>query len=68
MRVSLHPPPTIFEHLLGRKRAKSLRRSLGIVALAAGVSLLKPRLRSAHVVVAVAVVTATSVGLGVLFA
>jgi len=43
MRVSLRRPPTLLEQLVGRKRAKVLRRRLGLVALGTGVSLLKPR-------------------------
>lgn len=66
VRVSLRPPPTILEQLLGRKRAKLLRRRLGFVALAAGVSLLKPRVRLAHAVLAGTVVLGAVVGLGIL--
>jgi len=43
MRVSLRRPPTLLDQLVGRKRAKVLRRRLGLVALGTGVSLLKPR-------------------------
>jgi hypothetical protein len=43
MRVSLRRPPTALEQLLGRRRAKALRRRLGFLALGAGASLLRPR-------------------------
>ena len=45
MRVSLRRPPTLLEQLLGRRRAKLLRRRIGLLAMGAGVSLLKPRSR-----------------------
>jgi hypothetical protein len=43
MRVSLRRPPTVVEQLLGRRRAKALRRRFGFLALGVGASLLKPR-------------------------
>ena len=45
MRVSLptRRPPGLLEHVLGRRRAKVVRRRLGFVALGLGYSLLKPR-------------------------
>jgi len=68
MRVSLRRPPTFLEQLLGRKRAKSLRRRLGLVAVAAGVSLLKPRMSRAHVALTGALVLAAIVALGMIAA
>lgn len=37
------PPPTLLERLVGRPRARAIRRRVGFVAIGAGVSLLKPR-------------------------
>jgi hypothetical protein len=65
MRVSVRRPPTVLEQLLGRRRARALRRRLGFLALGAGVSLLKPRARWAPLVMSVAVVLAVVVGLGI---
>jgi hypothetical protein len=47
MRVPLpaRRPPALLEQLLGRRRARTLRRRLGLLALGAGVTLLKPRMR-----------------------
>jgi hypothetical protein len=68
MRVSLRRPPTILEQLLGRKRAKSLRRRLGVVAVATGVALLKPRVTRAGVALTCAAVLVAIVGLGIVSA
>ena len=45
MRLSLtaRRPPSALERLLGPKRARKLRRQLGLVALGTGYTLLKPR-------------------------
>lgn len=45
MRLSLtaRRPPTALERLLGPKRARRLRRRLGLLALGTGYTLLKPR-------------------------
>jgi hypothetical protein len=47
MRVSLptRHPPSLLEQLLGRRRARILRRRLGFVALGVGYSLVRPRSR-----------------------
>jgi len=47
MRVSLptRQPPGLLEQLVGRRRARVLRRRFGFVALGLGYSLLKPRSR-----------------------
>jgi hypothetical protein len=37
------PPPTLLERLVGRPRARAIRRRLGFVAIGAGVTLLRPR-------------------------
>jgi hypothetical protein len=61
MRVSLRRPPTRLEQLLGRRRATSLRRRIGLIALGAGVSLLKPRVPLAHAALVTAVLVAAVV-------
>jgi hypothetical protein len=48
-------PPDRLEQLLGRRRARVLRRRLGLLALGAGVTLLKPRTRWKPVLVAAAI-------------
>ena len=47
MRVSLptRQPAGLLEQVLGRRRARIVRRRLGFVALGLGYSLLKPRSR-----------------------
>ena len=47
MRVSLptRRPPDLLEQLLGRRRARMVRRRLGFVTLEVSYSLLKPRSR-----------------------
>ena len=40
-------PPTLAERVLGRRRARRLRRRLGYAALGSGVGLLKPTLARA---------------------
>ena len=40
----LRRPPTLLERVLGKKRAKRVRRRLGYAALGAGVTMLKPAL------------------------
>jgi hypothetical protein len=66
MRVSLpgRRPPTVLEQLLGRRRARRLRRRLGVLALGAGVSMLKPRSRWAPATVAAVITLGLVVGLG----
>ena len=51
MRVQLptRRPPGLVEQLLGRRRARVLRRRLGLLAVGAGVTLLKPRTRWAPI-------------------
>lgn len=51
-------PPTIPERLLGRRHARILRRRLGLFALGAGYTLLRPRSRWSRRVTAVAVLAA----------
>jgi hypothetical protein len=63
MRVSLRRPPSTLEQLLGRRRARVLRRRLGYIAIGAGVSLLKPRARWAPVALTAAVALTLIVGL-----
>jgi hypothetical protein len=59
MRVSLptRRPPGLLEQLLGRRRARIVRRRLGFVALGVGYSLLKPRSRVAPVAVVAGALT-----------
>jgi hypothetical protein len=47
MRVQLptRRPPDLLEQILGRRRARNLRRRLGLLAVGAGFTLLKPRTR-----------------------
>ncbi|MEY2567504.1 MAG: hypothetical protein QOE35_2033 [Actinomycetota bacterium] len=47
------PPPTPLERLIGRRRARMVRRRVGFLALGVGVTLLrpKPRLRGARTLV-----------------
>jgi hypothetical protein len=67
MRVSLpvRRPPTIVEQLLGRRRARLLRRRLAFVAFGTGVTLLKPRTRWAPAAI-IAVLLSVLVGFGLL--
>jgi hypothetical protein len=44
--------PDLLEQVLGRRRARVLRRRLGLLALGAGVTLLKPRTRWKPVAIA----------------
>ena len=53
------PPPSLIEQLLGRRRAAQLRRRVGVLALGAGFTLLRPRPRRWRV-------TSTAVAAGVL--
>jgi hypothetical protein len=66
MRVSLprRRRPTTLEQLLGKQRARLLRRRLGVLALGAGVSLLKPRTRWAPVAITLAGTMAVLIGFG----
>lgn len=46
MRVALpttRRPPTLVERIVGRRRARRLRRRVGLAAVGLGVSLLRPR-------------------------
>lgn len=52
-------PPTLLERVLGRRRARLVRRRLGLAAVGVGVSLLRPRRH----VVAVTAMTAACVAL-----
>ena len=57
-RLRRRRPPTLAERLLGRRRARRLRRRLGYLALGSGVGLLKPALvRGAAVAGAIVAVT-----------
>jgi hypothetical protein len=62
MRVSLHRDPSTLEQLLGRRRARSLRRRLGFIAVGTGLSLLKPRTRWAPLALTAVVVLAVVIG------
>ena len=55
MRVQLptRRPPDLLEQILGRRRARNLRRRLGMLAVGAGLTLLKPRTRWGPAVAAV---------------
>jgi hypothetical protein len=70
MHVSLpsRRRPTVLEQLLGRRRARTLRRRLGLLALGTGVSLLKPRARWAPLAMTAAVVLTILVASGLLSA
>jgi hypothetical protein len=65
MRVSLRRPPTVLEQLLGRRRARALRRRLGFLALGAGASLLRPRTLWSPLAMTGLVVLTLIVGLGI---
>jgi hypothetical protein len=67
MRVSLavRRPPNRLERMLGRRRARLLRRRLGLVALGTGVTLLRPRTRWTRVAIGAAFVVTLVVGLGI---
>ena len=58
MRVSLptRRPPTMLEQLLGRRRARVVRRRLGVVAIGLGYTLLRPRSKVVPVALATTVV------------
>jgi hypothetical protein len=51
-------PPDLLEQLLGRRRARVLRRRLGLLAIGAGVTLLKPRTRWKPVLAAAVIAVA----------
>jgi len=55
MRVplSVRRSPTFLEQLVGKRRARLLRRRLGLLALGTGVALLKPKTRITPVAVTV---------------
>jgi hypothetical protein len=65
MRVSLRRPPTLAERLLGRRRAKVLRRRLGFLALGVGASLIKPRATWTRSSITGAAVVAVIVGVSI---
>jgi hypothetical protein len=52
----------MLERLLGRRRARLLRRRLGFIAFGAGASLLKPRTRWAPLAMTAAVALTLIVG------
>jgi hypothetical protein len=64
MRVSLtsRRPPSVVEQLLGRRRARLLRRRLAFLALGTGVTLLRPRTRWAPMAMTAAIVLGVVVG------
>jgi len=62
--VHLRRPPSTLERILGRRRARAVRRRLGLLALGTGFDLLKPRSRWAPVVVAALFVLALAAGQG----
>jgi hypothetical protein len=66
MRVSLplRRRPTALEQLLGKRRARLLRRRLGILALGTGVSLLTPRTRWAPVAITLIGTLTVLIGFG----
>ena len=66
MRVSLAPRrrPNALEQLVGRRRARALRRRLGWFALGAGVVLLRPRVRWARLAMSAALGLAVLVAVG----
>ncbi len=43
IRLLRKPPPTLVERILGRHRARLVRRRLGLAALGVGVALLRPK-------------------------
>lgn len=47
MRLPLlrQPPPTFMERLVGRRRARLLRRRVGLAAVGVGLALLRPKSR-----------------------
>ena len=55
MRVSLptRRPPDLLEQVLGRRRAKVLRRRFGFLALGVGYSLVKPRSKVVPLIIVV---------------
>ena len=53
--VPFRRQPTFFERVLGRRRARVLRRRFGLLFIGFGVSLVKPRLGAAHVAVSLAI-------------
>ena len=66
MRVSLHVrrPPTLLEQLVGRRRARILRRRVGLLLLGTGASMLKPRTTWAPLAMVAIVACTVVVGLG----
>lgn len=59
MRMLVRQSPSLFERVLGRRRANRLRRRLGFMAFGAGVVLLKPvAVRAALVAVGLVVAAA----------
>jgi hypothetical protein len=63
MRLLRQPPPTLLERLLGRRRARLVRRRFGLAAVGVGLALLrpKPRHRSTGSIVIVGAVLASLV-------
>jgi hypothetical protein len=59
-------PPDRLEQLLGRRRARVVRRRLGLLAIGAGVTLLKPRTRWKPVLASAAVAVAAWIAFGTL--
>jgi hypothetical protein len=45
LRLLRPPPPTTLERLIGRRRARVVRRRVGFLALGVGVTLLRPKPR-----------------------
>jgi hypothetical protein len=45
LRLLRPPPPTPLERLIGRRRARLVRRRIGLLALGVGVTLLRPKPR-----------------------
>jgi hypothetical protein len=61
-------PPTLLERLLGRRRARRLRRRVGLAAVGTGLVLLRPKRMPAVAAawgVAIALTVAVAVGLTV---
>lgn len=70
MRVALpttRRPPTLVERVVGRRRARRLRRRAGLLAVGLGVSMLRPRpARAALAVTGAAALVACGYALAVL--
>jgi len=45
LRLLRPPPPTLAERVLGRRRARVLRRRVGFAAVGVGLALLRPKPR-----------------------